>query len=953
MFGFGNGSPKASTATSRAALDNLVDVAAIEGSTIKRKDGVYAALIEVEGEFFSMLSLDEQDARLEAYARVLNGLPEKWLLQATLFVEPTDIAGYVQQLDATRTAEGDTPLGRLAEAQQVMAENLASHVLAESTVLTLTGATKQEAEANAKRLQQLLTVNGFKAKTCSPERIGAILQVCYGQPQVSLPDVMGGINAFLRRGADTKQRKSAAPQIKIQFGRKKPGDLHLNVAPEETDVLSRNAVSLADVISPPAVVEHPGHLELGGAHSASLMVVAYPERAMNGWLERLLHFTHGNVRRRVSFFVEPISSAKAVAEIQRKLIDLDTNTRWQAKRGLRADIQTEVGQEDAEILRYELGRGTQRMFDVTLMVTLTADTPEDLRDAVNLLKQDAAGYSLLLRETWLEEPAAFRTTMPLGNAVLRRVRPIPTLPLSTTFPFTSGELLHEKGEMWGQNLSTGNAVIIDPKRYSPAHLLIVAKTRSGKSFVMKVLATQALFSQDQDVMVLDPSPAIDYKRWTQLLDGTYARFGAGSDDRINPCEILLPFDLKRLDDDMRRPVTAKISFLQSLFEMMAYPDDRMPSEERSLLETPLGEMYAEFGMTDDWQSIVDRTTLTAVPKAKRSPTLQDALRHIEATPGLESLVLKLRPFVHGTLDMFSGETNLDMGKRLVVFNVHSLAQGQNGKYLQAVAYAMISEFIRWRLAMAKRTVLVAVDEAHIMFGREDTARFVSQLYRMAGKLGGRVALMTQGITDLLGDPVTGVKVEGEAEARVCLTNTGITFLLRNDKQSDLELIQREYRLTDAETRMIFSARPGQGIVVAGEERAFVQVEATPALYPFITTRPEEVEAFAAEGLFALDQDNAEWSVTMPSDESQDEKLNPVADVAAAAPVFRLTPETPAGPSRPPAAPPFTIKPEEEPNPPDIEDDPEPVESEVLPEGPDWDVPDADFAWILDSEPPKA
>ena len=92
---------------------------------------------------------------------------------------------------------------------------------------------------------------------------------------------------------------------------------------------------------------------------------------------------------------------------------------------------------------------------------------------------------------------------------------------------------------------------------------------------------------------------------------------------------------------------------------------------------------------------------------------------------------------------------------------------------------------------------------------------------------------------------------------------------------------------------------------------------------------------------------------MPSDESQDEKLNPVVDVAAAAPVFRLTPETPAGPSRPPAAPQFTIRPEEEPDPPDIEDDPEPVESEVPPEELDGDVPDADFAWILDSEPPKA
>lgn len=54
--------------------------------------------MEVEGEVFNMLSLDEQDARLEAYARVLNGLPEQWLLQGTMCVEPTDIAGYIHGL---------------------------------------------------------------------------------------------------------------------------------------------------------------------------------------------------------------------------------------------------------------------------------------------------------------------------------------------------------------------------------------------------------------------------------------------------------------------------------------------------------------------------------------------------------------------------------------------------------------------------------------------------------------------------------------------------------------------------------------------------------------------------------------------------------------------------------------------------------------------------------------
>ena len=828
-------------APARSTLEAFIDVASIEGRTAKLRSGEHIAMVEVEGEFVNMLEEDEQDQRIFGFGRILNGLP--WPTQITVFVEPTEISGYIAQMEEI-AAQGDA-LSSFAEAQMHLAQELAGDVLAEHTVITVSGQSSEEAAKRADQVLQALKRNDFHAQVCSSDRLGQVLMACYGQSQVALSTVMGGFNAVIRRPLPKEQRKAA---------RSARGVDEVEMAPVTEEVLGKNAPRLIDLLAPSALTEHPGYLDLGGMYATTLVAVAFPDQVANGWLEDVLHFTHGRVRRRIAIQVEPVAPAKAIGEISRKLMDLQTNVGWAARRGMRTDVNVELGLEDAEMLRQEVARGQTRIFDVTLSVTLMSPDLKELQEAATLLKQAAAGFSLVLRETWLEEQAAFRSTMPLNQPIVRRVRPIPTVPLATTFPFTAGELLHENGELWGINLSTGNAIIIDPKRYSPAHLLLVAQTRSGKSFVVKVLSTQALFSQDEDVMVLDPSPAIDYERWTRRMGGVYARFAVGSGDRINPCEIMLPVDLSKVDDDMMRPVTAKVAYLKALFGLMAYPKGDAPAEEMALAEKPLYAMYEECGMTDDWTSIVDHEALSALPQAKRSPTLHDALRLLRATPGLEGLVVKLRPFVEGTLDMFAGETTVDMGNRLTVFNVNNLVQGQQGQHLQAVAYAMISEFIRWRLAMARRRAMVVVDEGHVMFQREDTALFVAQLYRMAAKQGGRVALATQGITDLVGDPKTGMASPGESHARTVLTNTGITFLLRNDKLPDLELLKGTYGLTDAEIKLLRSAQPGHGIVIAGNDRAFVQVLATDALYPYITTRPEEVEAFRAQGLFEVPEE---------------------------------------------------------------------------------------------------
>lgn len=847
---------------SHVAIDALLDVQAIEDTLVKRQDGGYAALIEVQGEAFGLLTPEEQDLRIEAYGRVLNGLQDHWPVQVTRLVEPTDLSALEEYFRTVSEREGaDRPLGQLADQYAAMMEVFQQTLLSHVTLITVWDKTAEQCREKARSLLALLKDQQFQASLCDAERLGTILQIVYGHPPVPLADTLGGWTAAIQRhqaALDAEKGDAKAPRPRGS----RPGGLSLAVDASPPPVLAPHMPSLRDVLEPSAVIEHPGYLDVGGLFTTTLVARTWPELVSNGWLEWLYSFEEPGVRRRVSFYLEALPNSQVMNDLRRRQVQLDAETRWARKRGLREDFDIQLGEEAIDFLREEIGRGRQRMFLATLFVTVTADTLDHLRESTRHLIQKAAGYSVALRPLYLEEAQGFRATVPIGVQPVKGApdRGIPTVALATTFPFSAGEIMDPVGDVWGENRSTGNLVVLDPNRFQAKHMVVVAKTRSGKSAAVKTLATQALMRPDEAVIVIDPSPPIDYERWTRWLGGTYAQFGSGFHNGINPLEILLPASMDRIDESMQKPIHAKIAFAVELLGIMG----RQPltPEEHTAAEEVLAAVFAARGMPlsppgsteSEWAVIPDPTALSLLPRAKPAPTLTEVWQALSIRAETQALAARIKPFVTGVFSMFAGPTTVDMTKRLVVFNVHHLIQGSAGRQYQAVAYAMIAEFIGWQLAQAQRRTFVIVDEGHVMFQREDTARFVSQLFRMAGKQGGRVALLTQGIVDIMGDPLTGTQGPGMIDARFCIENAGFKLLLRNDNDADLELIGRLLGITPAEARAIKDAKHGQGILLigdpaAGTQRAHVQILIPDMLYPWVTSNPQEVEAYRQQGVF--------------------------------------------------------------------------------------------------------
>lgn len=570
--------------------------------------------------------------------------------------------------------------------------------------------------------------------------------------------------------------------------------------------------SAAVVVDPDAWVVEPDQVRVGDRLARTIVAVAYPRQVEPGWLAPLYSF-RGDLR--ISYYIEPVDTAYALAELARHAQDLRaTALRTPDHR----DPYADAALEDAERLRQALARAETRLFRFHLAVTIFADDAGDLDRRTQALLADLAGRLLICRVARFEQAPAFAVTMPLGRAPLTAGRAVDGFAASTMMPFVSSELVHPAGEIWGVNRLNNSIVLLDRFAYVNAHTVTIAASGAGKSYWLKSILTQARF-RDVATIVLDPSDR-EYERWCRAFEGQYVRLGPASSDRINPLH-LEPADLAADP----RAVSGKVDFARDLCEVML---GGLTPQERAVVDGALYAAYHRRGYADAEDRAAGRYSRPpGVP-----PTLVDLVAELGESAAGRSLGERLQPFVTGSLRLFAGANNVDLLADLVVFDLHEVVAFERA--LAPAAYFVLAEMVLRRLARQRRRTIVAVDEAHYLLRHPTTARFVETLFRTGRKLGAGVSLITQSLGDLLG----GGDRDAERSARACLANAAVTFLMRQQNTREADDLAATYRLSRAEADLLRSARRGEGIVIAGDQRIAVRVEVPPELHDLITTDPE-------------------------------------------------------------------------------------------------------------------
>lgn len=597
-----------------------------------------------------------------------------------------------------------------------------------------------------------------------------------------------------------------------------------------------------DLLMPAGWQEHPTFVEHGeGFYSASLRIMAYPAQAYNGFLHPLLR---APMPRRFAFYITPIANGQIVKELTDDVTKLEAKLRGQAKEGKPFNPYDQNAYQQAEALRQALAKNLLKMFNTSFVITLFGRTPEELQDHIRQFKEDAAAGMWYVLETYYEHGNGWLTTLPVADERLTQPRRLDSNSLSCMLPFTWTEHIEEGGLYVGTNTLTGGPVLLDihnRRRYPAGHIIFIGPTRAGKSYTAKSVLVQSLLDPGIDAFVIDPSPPVDYQALGQTL-GRFIPFKVGTQDKWNLCAIEYPRHIEQLDEHERQLLTAKIDFLVTLIDLMI--EGQWTPEERALAEGAIRQVYSRFGITNDPVSLIDPDTLSLQPRMKPMPKFRDIVQAFQASPALTRLGTMLKPFVQGgTLDLFDGDLPPSaLDSRLTIFNIEGLLRAQ--KRLQPVAYMVIGELIQQRLMQSGRRTIILIDEAHVLFANEGTALWLSRLFRMSAKLDSAVWLLTQSLTDMIGDPLTGVEVPGQAHARVCLNSTYINWIGTVDKESDAQLLAKEFNLSQAEIEFLRRARRGRGIWRTDRFHVTVQGKAPALLHPLLSSSSDEKLAAA-------------------------------------------------------------------------------------------------------------
>ena len=581
------------------------------------------------------------------------------------------------------------------------------------------------------------------------------------------------------------------------------------VLPEEQAKLKQwqeGVVDLKDILAPAAFSVSTKYVEIDGKFASTLFVTAYPRYLETNWLSPIVNF---DVEFDMGMFVYPQDSATILRQLKKQITQVSASIIMRTEKGKVRDPQLETAYRDIEELRDRLVQGTERFFQLSLYITLYADSQEELEETIAQIEVLLEGRLVYVKPAMFQMKEGFLSTVPLGQDKLARTSNMSSSSLSTTFPFVSSDLSSSNGILFGINLHNNSLILFDRFSLGNANMVIFAKSGAGKSYAVKLeILRQLMF--DTEVIVIDPER--EYRYLSDSVGGAYLRIATASDHRINP------FDLPELgeEDEPETVLRENITRLIGLVSLMA---GGFSPEENSVVDRALWETYS---LKDITRGI--RWSRPAVP------TLQDFYNIVSDMEGGANIALRIERFVEGTFaGVFNRPTNIDLDNQLVVFNVRDMEEE-----LRPLAMYVVLGFIWNKVRSSLKRRILVVDEAWVMMQHEESAKFMFSIAKRARKYYLGVTTITQDIQDFL-DSKYGKPI---------VTNSSLQLLLRQSPAA-IDLLAEVFYLTDHEKFRLLESDVGEGIFFAGLKHVAIKVVASYAEDQVITSDPQQVLAIEA------------------------------------------------------------------------------------------------------------
>jgi len=566
-----------------------------------------------------------------------------------------------------------------------------------------------------------------------------------------------------------------------------------------------------DYICPDSIEKHADFLKLGEKYARVLYLKDYASYIKDSMVAEL---TDMNRNMMLSIDVIPVPTDEAVREVENRLLGVETNiTNWQRKQNQNNNFSAVVPY-DMELQRKEskeflddLTTRDQRMMFAVITMVITADSKEQLDTDTEAILATARKHMCQMAVLKYQKLDGLNTVLPIGTRRINAFRTLTTESLAVFIPFKVQEIMDKGGIYFGENAISHNLIMCNKENLLNQSAFVLGVPGSGKSFSVKELIAFLILNTEDDILICDPEG--EYAPLIEAMGdiGSVIRVSAGGRDRLNAMYMVDGYG-------ENNPIVVKSEFIMSLIEQI--DKKGVGPQHKSIIDRCIANVYRNAYETG--------TTPTLC-------TLREMLLE-QPEPEAKQIALSLELYTTGSLDIFGHQSNVDLDKRVVVFDIHGLGAQLKPTGLLVITDTMLNRVtLNWK--KGKRTH-VFIDEFHVVFENEFSAQFFNSAWRQFRKRNAYPTAITQNVEYLL----------DSVQASTMLSNSEFIVML-NQAASDRGQLAKLLNISNEQMSYITNADPGCGLIKYGGSLVpFVnRFPKDTKLYQLMTTKP-------GEGIFA-------------------------------------------------------------------------------------------------------
>lgn len=601
------------------------------------------------------------------------------------------------------------------------------------------------------------------------------------------------------------------------------------------------AFDFRNLIAPKSVDfnESPSYMVIDGMYRSHFFVrgSSMPSYMLtqNGWLAGIINFGYG-FDVDMYFIKGDISKKDAAIKTSMKIANYKIQNTSPSQ-----DNYEEVHEAAASAKWYRaaIRGGHQKPYDIVVLITVWANTLEELDYRRNEMKKAARQLDVTLYECKRYQEEAFYSTgytMDLRPKLMNvGKRNLSTDGVAAAYPFTSYNLIDKNGFALGYNRDNSSLVMYDPYDggYNNANIFTVGGSGAGKTYTMMLIATRMRYLGIQN-FVFAPEKQEEYGRLCDALGGEFIDFSSTSTKRINPLEIrpLSSPIAAFLGGEAYEEKSWVIDKIENMLILLNHLIHDLDQAENARLEIILIKLYSRFGMNSDNDSIYVDADHT---KLKKMPILEDLYNDVrEAAEKGElrkEIAIILYKFIDGACRNLNGETNVNLDNKFIVFGIEHVKE----EMLASTMFILMN--LVWDKVRQDKTErkMIHFEEGWKLLDNDndEVGKFVKKVYKLIRGFGGGANFATQEVGD----------IARSKYGSSIISNSHCKIVLGMEHSQVLE-IAGLIGLSEKEAVKVSRQRKGKALFCAGYNHIPIQVKAFEKEHEKFTTDANELAAQA-------------------------------------------------------------------------------------------------------------